>query len=53
VTARLGLTVGDCSFDDKGVFGVLEVTRGTFVADEPGRRELPSRRSVVDDDETD
>jgi hypothetical protein len=32
---------------------VFDVTNGVFVVDEPGRRELPGRRSVVDDDDID
>ena len=44
------LTEGDCSLDDKGVFGVLDVTSGVLLVDEPGRRPpLPVRRSVVDE----
>jgi hypothetical protein len=39
--------------DDKGVLGVFDVTSGVFVIDGPGRRELPVRRSVVDDDDID
>ena len=43
------LTVGDCSLADRGVLGVFDVTSGVLADDEPGRRPLPVRRSVVDD----
>jgi hypothetical protein len=44
---------GDCSVEDKGVFGVFDVTNGVLLVEEPGRRALTVRRSVVDEDDID